>query len=272
MNLPRPLLLALLALGGAASLSAQSYVLNNGTVLKASEVKLSGNAFVQEFAIPGGGTGERRFLLNTVVRLDWPEPAEIADATEKLAAGKAAEALEVITPVYRLFGPFTKTPGSWWTQAATLRLQALMATGKDGGEISSAAREVMTTATDPDAVGAAKLALAQLDARNGRDSLATAMINEIVTDAPASVRARAWLLRGDLALKRSSFEEAIEAYLRIPAFFGTMDDLMPAALLGSARAYKGYGDNARAERAFLDVMDSYPDSAEAKVAKQESGF
>lgn len=272
MHLPRPFATILLALLGASSLPAQSYVLNNGTVLKAADVKLSGNALVQEIALPGGGSAERRYLLNTVTRLDWPEPEAIAQAASQITAGQPKEALETITPVYRQFGPFTKTPGSWWTQAAALRLQALIDTKASGVEITSAAREIMTSATDPEAVGTAKLALAQVDAREGRDSLATAMIDEIVSDAPAGVRARAWLLRGDLALKKQSFEDAIESYLRVPAFFGTLDELMPAALLGSARAYKGYGDASRAERAYLDVMDTYPDSAEAAVAKKESGF
>lgn len=272
MHLPRTLATVLLALLGATTLPAQRYVLNNGTALKADDVKLSGNALVQEIPLPGGGSAERRYLLNTVARLEWPEPAELAQATAQIAAGQPKEALDTITPVYRLFGPFTKTPGSWWTPAAALRLQALIDSKASSAEITSAAREIMTSATDPEAVGTAKLALAQVDARDGRDSLATAMIDEIVSDAPAGVRARAWLLRGDLALKRQAFEDAIESYLRVPAFFGTLDELMPAAILGSARAYKGYGDNARAERAYLDVIDTYPDSSEAAIAKKESGF
>ncbi len=273
MKLPRTLTAVLLTLiGGASSLCAQSYVLNNGTVLKASEVKLSGNALVQEIALPGGGSAERRYLLNTVARLSWPEPEEVGSAEAELAAGKNAEALATITPIYRIFGPFSKTPGSWWTQAASLRLQAMVASKASSSDISSAAREIMNSATDPEAVGNAKLALAQVDAREGRDSLASAMIDQIVNDAPSGVRARAWLLRGDLALKKQSFEAAIEAYLHVPAFFGTLDELMPSAILGSARAYKGYGDASRSERAYLDVIDTYPNTAEAQIAKNEAGF
>ncbi len=272
MQLPRPFIALLVTLASAGALSAQSYVLNNGTVLQSADVKFGGTALVQEIALPGGGSAERRYPINTVARINWPEPAEIAAATEQLAAGKGAEALATITPIYKLFGPFPKTPGSWWTQAASLRLQALVASEAPTGDISSAAREIMTGSTDPEAVGSAKLALAQVDARNGNDTLAAAMIDQIVNDAPPGVRARAWLLRGDLALKRHAYEEALESYLHVPAFFGTLDELMPAAILGSARAYKGYGDNSRAERAYLDVIDTYPNTAEAATAKAESGF
>lgn len=272
MQLPRFLTALLLSALAASTLSAQRYVLNNGTILNASDVKLSGNALVQEVALPGGGSAERRYLLNTVIRLDWPEPAEIAAASAQLASGKPAEALETITPIYRLFGPFAKTHGSWWTIAASLRLQAMIASETKSSEVSAAAREIMSSSRDPEAVGNAKLALAKVDAREGRDSLAGAMINEIVTNAPSGVRARAWLLRGDLALKQQKYEEAIESYLRVPAFFGTLDELIPAALLGSARAYKGYGDASRSERAYLEVMDTYPNTAEGQIAKKEFGL
>jgi tetratricopeptide (TPR) repeat protein len=83
------------------------------------------------------------------------------------------------------------------------------------------------------------------------------------------IQARAWLLRGDLALARATHAEALECYLRIPAFYGTLDELMPAALLGSARAYKGHGDSRRAVRSARELVDTYPDTAEAAQARAE---
>ncbi len=44
---------------------------------------------------------------------------------------------------------------------------------------------------------------------------------------------------------------------------------MPAALVGAARAYKGYGDTDRAERAALELLDRYPATLEATQAKKE---
>ena len=44
---------------------------------------------------------------------------------------------------------------------------------------------------------------------------------------------------------------------------------MPAALLGSARSFRGYGDSARTERAYLDLIAAFPSSAEAIIAKRE---
>src|SRR5690606_22563556 len=90
MQLPRPFIALLVTLASAGTLSAQSYVLNNGTVLQSADVKFGGTALVQEIALPGGGSAERRYPINTVARINWPEPAEIAAATEQLAAGKGA--------------------------------------------------------------------------------------------------------------------------------------------------------------------------------------
>lgn len=269
-----PRLLSLLGLTLALTLPAahgQRYLLRDGTVLNAADVRLASGALVQEITLPGGGSGERRYALANIVRLDFPEPPEIAEAATLVAAGKGAEAVEKIEPLYRLFAPFPAIPGSWWTEAATLRLQGLLAQPAADG-IQTAARELMGAATDPEAIGTAKLALAQLDARANRPELAQVMIDQIIQEAPPGVRARAWILRGDLALARNAYEEALEAYLRVPAFFGTQDRLMPPALLGAARAYKGFGDTDRADRSYLDLIDTYPDTSQAAVARRETGF
>ena len=44
---------------------------------------------------------------------------------------------------------------------------------------------------------------------------------------------------------------------------------MPAALLGAARAYKGYGDTDRAERSALELIDRHPATLQAAQAKKE---
>jgi tetratricopeptide (TPR) repeat protein len=256
--------------------------MKDGTAVNAASVTVAADGgLVQKIA---GGAAERRYDFADIARLDFPEPPEIAETAALVAAGKPAQALYKIEPVYRRFALFTKTPGSWWTEAAVLRLRALLlppdlkvdpkAALETPVRIRAAARELMTTATDPDAIGEGQLALAELDIRAGQPELATAMLDEIVRDAPSGsgIKVRAWLLRGDLALKRQAFEDALECYLRIPALFGTWDELMPAALLGSARAYKGYGDPDRAERAYLDLIDTYPNSPQATAAKAESGL
>lgn len=269
MSPRRPLVLLVLAASALVpAASAQRYQLKDGTVLPAADVTLGSGSLIQQVKIPSGGSFERRYPIGDIAKLDFPEP-EVLDEAEKLVvAGKGAEALPLLEPVCRQFAPFAKVPGSHWPRAADLRLQALLL-GSDNTAIASAARELMQSGLGPDYTGVAKLALAQLDARAGRESLAKIMLDEIVREAPPAIQARAWLLRGDLAAARASHAEALECYLRVPAFFGTIDEVMPAALLGAARAYRGYGDSGRAERAALDLIDAYPATLQAAEAKKE---
>jgi hypothetical protein len=251
-----------------SSASAQRYVMRDGTVLPAADVTLGSGALVQQVQIASGGSFERRFPFGDIARLEFPEPEGFEQAVTLIRAGNGTEALAAVEPIYRQFAPFSRLPGSHWPRAADLRLQALLL-GSDNLQITAAAREIMQANVGPEISGTAKLALAQIDARGGRESLANIMIDEIVREAPAPVQARAWLLRGDLAAARSSHVEALEAYLRIPAFYGTLDELLPQALLGAARAYRGYGDTGRAERAALELIDNYPETAQAALAKKE---
>jgi hypothetical protein len=248
--------------------SAQRYQLKDGTILSAADLTIGSGALVQQVKIASGGSFERRYPFADIVRMDFPEPPELDQAREHVAAGRGPEALALIEPIYSQFAPFPKTPGSHWPRASELRLRALLL-GEDTTAITTASRELIQSGLGPETTGLAKLALAKLDIRAGRADLANIMLDEIAREAPPEIQARAWLLRGDLAQERSAFTEALEAYLRIPAFYGTLDELMPTALLGAARAYRGYGDSGRAERSALDLIDTYPDTLEATTARKE---
>lgn len=264
----RTLVCALLALAAVAPLSAQRYLLRDGRVLNQADVTLRGANLVRSLGADGG---EISYPISQVVRLDWPEPVEIAEARELVNANKGAEAETKITPVYNQFAPFSRIPGSWWSDAALIRARALIAQNKND-EAERAARELISTSADADTVIAAQLIMARVQMLLDRNDIADAMLDEIIRkDASAEVEARAVILRGDIAYARKEFEKALEFYLQVPVFYGTEDTVMPVALLGSARSYRGYGDPARAERAYLDIIVTYPDSAQAAIAKRESG-
>jgi tetratricopeptide (TPR) repeat protein len=263
----KKLLCALLALAAVSPLCAQRYILKDGRVLNSADVTLKDGNLVRPLA---GGGGEVSYPISQVVRLDWPEPEELDEARQLAAAGKGAEAEEKVTPLYRQFAPFSKLPGSWWSDAALIRARALLAQQKTA-DAERAARELMSGSTDADTVASAQLVMARVQMLLNKPDIADAMLDEIMRkDASSETEARAAILRGDIAFGRKEFEKAIELYLQVPVFYGTEDAVMPVALLGSARSYRGYGDTARAERAYLDIIVTYPDSAEAAIAKTES--
>jgi tetratricopeptide (TPR) repeat protein len=260
-------LVILLAFAAVCPLSAQRYLLKDGRALNQSEITLRGNNLVRALA---GGGGEISYPISDVVRLDWPEPAELEEARVLAAAGKHAESEEKVTGVYRQFAPFAKLPGSWWSEAALIRARALLAQDKTA-DAERAARELMSGSADAETVIAAQLIMARVQVIQNKPDIADAMLDEIMRkDASGEIEARAVMLRGDIAFARKDFEKALEFYLQVPVFYGTEETLLPAALLGSARSYRGYGDASRAERAYLDIIVTYPGSAQAEIAKRES--
>lgn len=262
----KTLVCALLALAAASPLCAQRYILKDGRVLNHADVVMKGGNLVRSVA----DGAEVSYQISQVVRLDWPEPEELDQARQLVAAGKGVEAEEKITPIYRQFAPFSKLPGSWWADAALVRSRALL-TQKKNDEAERAARELMSTSADPEMVAAAQLVMARIQMMIDKADIADAMLDEIMRkDVSSEIEARAAILRGDIAYARKNFEKALEFYLQVPCFYGTEDAVMPLALLGSARSYQGYGDAVRAERAYLDITVTYPDSAEAAIAKTEA--
>ena len=255
-----------LALLAVSPLCAQRYLLKDGKVLKQDEVVLKGNVLVKSL---GGDAGEMQFPVSQVVRLDWPEPTEIAEARSLLAAGKAEEAEAKITPIYAQFTPFAKVPGGWWNDAALLRARALLAR-KQNAETEKATKELIATSTDEEIRLAAQLIDVRLQLALGKRSAADTMLEGLMRkEVSGEIAAGAAVLRGDIAYGQKDFEKALELYLLVPAFYGAEDEVMPAALLGSARSFRGYGDAARTERAYLDLMAAFPNSAEAILAKRE---
>lgn len=262
----------LLALVCAAPLCAQRYLLKDGRVINQSDVVLKNGSLVKALAGSAEGSAEVSYPIALVTRLDWPEPAEIEAAVTLLASGKAAEAQAKITPIYTLFAPFPTVPGSWWSDAAVIRARALLVQKKIT-EAESAAREIISAGADPDDVKAGQLILAEVQLKLNKPDIADAMLDSILQKhSSAEIEARAFLLRGAIAFENRAFDKALEFYLQVPVFYGSHTELIPAALLGSARSYKGYGDNGHAERAYLELINTFPESAEATAAKAESNL
>lgn len=267
---PRILFILLAVLTGSGA-EAQRYFLRGGAVLQADEVTVGPDHLAREVVFPDGSSYVKRYPFADVVRVDFPEPAGIGEARILLDNGRAEEALALLDPLHRQFSPFPKTLGSPWPRVAKLRLRALLA-GNDAAGIAAAARGLIQADLDAETAGEAKLAFAELDLRAGRAAVAELMLAELGADTPPAVEARSWVMRGHLALGRREHDKALECYLRVPAFFGGMDEVMPAALLGAARAHRARGDAARAKPYAIELADAYPDSPEAAVARTEFGL
>jgi TolA-binding protein len=59
------------------------------------------------------------------------------------------------------------------------------------------------------------------------------------------------------------------AYLHVPIFYQDEKIFLPAAMLGSARAYRRLNDNDRARKSLNELITAFPQSAEAAAAQTE---
>jgi tetratricopeptide (TPR) repeat protein len=258
-------LLVGLALVGEVPLAAQRYHLRDGRVLEAGQVKLADGRLT--VALVGDGAGEMAFPLSQVARLDWPEPAELARARRSLEAGRAQEAARLAADTADAFGPFARTEGSWWAEARALEARALLAAHR-----TKPARQAATSllsANPPARVAAvARVVVAGADLRDGVAGRAVTVLEAELRAPDAGAEAEAAALLAEHRLATEDWEAALEAGLRVIVFHPGRADLLPGALLVSAKAYRQLGDNGRAERAALELVDRFPESAEGAEARK----
>ena len=92
----------------------------------------------------------------------------------------------------------------------------------------------------------------------------------------AELQARLHIVKGNSLFASKKYEAAMATYLRVPVFFGSETELVPKALLGAARSFRGMDSpalrdqklEAVSNRYLYDIIVSYPVSKEAEEAKK----
>ncbi len=91
-------------------------------------------------------------------------------------------------------------------------------------------------------------------------------LSNVIKHAKRSYAAKALLLRGDMRLKEGLKEEALLDYLMVATFFQRQKEVMPEALLKTAKAFEEMKDN-RSKTYYALLKEQYPSSKEAREAK-----
>jgi tetratricopeptide (TPR) repeat protein len=258
----------LLVLGFSQAATAQTIILKNGQTVEVQGIRRSGDMVMGRIEV-AGRAGEIGHAVDTIARINFPEPRQLKAAAEALSQGQAQKAIEEINPVMGLYEPFKEIPGAWWGAAAVIKLSALAALGRDK-EAEPLAAEIQKTVPDPEVARSANLRVADSLLRRDDHEKAGQIIDAVIKDSTrAEVLADAWVLKGNLLMARKEWDGALLAYLHVPVFYRDERLHMPPALLGSARAYRRLDDPARAKRSLNDLIASFPKSAEAAVAQTE---
>lgn len=266
----RLFLFSTLALSLAGIGRAQTFYFNDGKKASLPEARIQGLNIVVPLKLSGadGGSAEISLPISTIKRMDWPAPPAIAQAEDDLKAGKPADALKKIDAILGAQEIFREIPGSWWSKGAVVKAIALARLGKDVD--AGVTLELMRLTKAPaDDIARGEIAIIDQLVASGKIDDAAARLAKIQSTATddASLAAIA-LIKGKMLANSGHAEDALLSYLRVPVFYSTESDKMPAALLGAARAYRKLGDETRAAATITTLTTDFPDSPEAAEAKR----
>lgn len=251
-----------------AASTGVTIILKDGKSIAASSLRRSGDNLMAKVQV-GNGMGEIGYPVGNVARVTFPEPSELKIAASLLTQNKPSEALTQLAPVIAYYNPFRDVPGSWWSQAALLKLQALLALGRDK-ETEQLIGELASVSSDPESARMAKVQQAAAWTRKGEHDKALPVYDAVIKESKDhAVLSQAWLNKGHSLLAQKEYEPALLAYLHVPVFYPEQNLLVPAAMLGSGRALIGLDDRAEAETRLEELITRYPNSAEAAAAKTE---
>jgi len=248
--------------------NAQQITLKTGQRVDTLGVRRDGDLIMGKVQV-GSGSGEIGYNSSQIANINFPEPRGLKIAGNLLAQGQPEKALAEIEPVVKYYESFKEISGAWWSQAALIKVSALAALRREA-DAESLAAEIEKTATDPEIARAAKLRIASGLVRKNEFEKALRICDDTIKQSTDSqTLANAWLTKGDALFGEKSWDAALLAYLHVPVFYGDEKSFLPAALLGSARAYWRLDDASRAKKAFTDLIGTYPKSAEAAIAENE---
>lgn len=264
------LLLAALVLPALPAVADQ-ITLKDNRVIALSNVRVSATAIMTDVTLPGGTIGQLGYAFDSIAKVEMPRPPQLQAATDLLSLGQPEQAIPLLDPVLNFYGPMKGVPGNWWVPAALLKTTALQALHREA-EAEPLLRDLSQLATDPEGARIAKVRLAAIAARRdkGAAAQAQATYNSVINDsADSRVLAETWVDKGEGLLETKQYESALVALLHVPVFYQEQRLLMPRALLGSARAFKGMEDFARARDQLNRLTNDYGGSAESAAAKDE---
>jgi tetratricopeptide (TPR) repeat protein len=213
--------------------SGQTIILKTGQQVETSAIRRSGDKIMGRIDV-GGTSGEVGYDLNTIARIQFPEPRGIRSAQELLSQGQPEKALAEVTPIINFYTPFKDVPGGWWAAAAVVKVSALAALQRHE-EAEPLAREIQKIAPDPEAARAANLRIAAaLVAKQDFEKAAEICDEAIRQSARPGVLADAWVLKGHMLLAQKEWDAALLAYLRVPVFYPEERLFMPPACSAAA--------------------------------------
>jgi len=264
----KKLILALpLLLAGAAH--AQIVVLKDGQRLPAAELQFANGKIMREKII-AGTKAQASVNFSDIDHLEWDNPKQLVEARALMAAGKAKEGIAMLAEAKDYFKPFKDVKGNPFSEIVFAHVEALDAAG-DFDNLVKVMPEVNAMKWDENRTLGLRIIKLNLDRRTSSNNLgiiaeAEGLLKE-TTDS--GISGKLWMTIGEVLTKTQKWEEAFNAYLHVPVFFGSQAALVPQAELAAARSLVKMERFEDAAAMFQRIADSYPGSEVSETAKKE---
>lgn len=251
---------------------AQALVLKDGTRVPAEDFKVEAGKIIRTVKLQGTNTATTVLATSNVAELDWPFSAELVESRSLLSQGKTEEAISVLKTGKEFFEAFkdVKGGGELFRDVFFAYVEALAQGGKFDDTISLMPTLQKLSLNKEQEVRLKVLKL-NIERQTSSDYVSIiAQANNILADTDDSgISAAVWDIIGDIHDKKKEYEKALMSYLRIPVFFGTQMQRVPAAELKAARMLIKMRRFEDATTFLTRLVESYPGSAVADAAAKE---
>lgn len=265
----------LLLLALTVTATAQNIIMKDGKVVVSKGLRRQGDTIMATIERPGGAAGiapqtdEIGYPLAKIAKLDFPEPAQFKTAQDMIAQGKGTDLIVQLEPILKFYEGFRDAPGTWWINAALLKVKALVSVGREK-DAESLAAQIAQIASDPENQLTAQVQVAAGLARKGIFGKALEVAETALKQSkdPGTL-AQAALVKGQCLSASKQWEDALLSFLHVTVFYPGEKALVPQALLGVGRAQFAIEDLPSATASLKELIDTYPASGEAAQAKTE---
>lgn len=221
------------ALTGISSAEPIRIVFQGGYSIPVAALVLQGPNYVLNAEVEGFTVGQQ-FPAQTADHVFGDRPADVRQGIALLVMDKPRDAVKVLEPAVARLRLTAKVPGNYWVEAARAAMMAYALAGNSpkctelGKEVSDATPE---SGIDP-FVSLSKVLLMPEGSNNAERIVA---LKDLISDAnPASVCGFASFFIGNLFKEDNRLQDALEAYLTVPAVYPTSGLILNAGAQSKA--------------------------------------
>lgn len=254
----------------AAGLHAQAIVLKDNTRISAGAFTVADGKINRKIKLSNGAEAVSSIPFDSIDRLEWPEVREVLEAQTLLSEGKSKEAIEALQGAKDYFKPFKAIKGNPYNEICFAQVEALDQAG-DFDSLIRVLPEVEAMKWDDDRKLRLRIIKLNMERRTSGDQDAILSQAELLladTD-DATICARLWLTIAEIHVKKERWDDALQAYLHVPVFYGSQAALVPQAELAAARTLAKMERFQDAVGFYQRITEQYAGSETAATAKKE---